>query len=45
MMNDKFLMNQLDKYSSNRVEIEGDTIIYVYPKNNDGSSNLDVELN
>jgi len=44
MINDKVLMNQLDKYSSNREEIEGDTIIYVYPKNNDGSSNLDVGI-
>ncbi len=41
-MNYNDLLNKLDNYNIKTEKLGGDTIIYVYPKNNDGSANLDV---
>lgn len=43
-MNYNDLMKQLDEYTIKREEMGGDVLIYVYPKNNNGSSNLDVGI-
>ncbi|MCM3441605.1 hypothetical protein AB3Z07_08325 [Metabacillus halosaccharovorans] len=41
-MNYNDLLDKLDNYHIKKDKLSGDTIIYVYPKNNDGSANLDV---
>ncbi|MGQ4666364.1 hypothetical protein ACUIJN_11005 [Metabacillus halosaccharovorans] len=38
------LINELDKYNIKKDQIGGNTFIYVYPKNSDGSANLDVGI-
>ncbi|MBU7591738.1 hypothetical protein [Metabacillus halosaccharovorans] len=43
-MNYNDLLNKLDNYNIKTEKIGEDTIIYVYPKNNDGSANLDVGI-
>ncbi|MCM3441608.1 hypothetical protein [Metabacillus halosaccharovorans] len=43
-MNYRVLVNSLDEYCFQKEELDGETIFYVYPKNNEGSANLDVGI-
>ncbi|WP_226527784.1 hypothetical protein [Metabacillus niabensis] len=43
-MNYNDLLDKLDNYHIKKDKLSGDTIIYVYPKNNDGSANLDAGI-